>query len=118
MTITLPSGVRLSLHQDLAAGFPDSLQHITNPELRHLLDEHDPTPDSPIDSGALDWADLPDRLHFIIDLFRCYQENHESVSAPVHARAGRGAQSRPAAPRQVMIRLGGEAGMPTKVSRT
>lgn len=82
MTITLPSGVRLSLHQDLAAGFPDSLQHLTNPELRHLLDEHDPTPDSPIDSGALDWADLPDRLHFIIDLFRCYQENHELLAPP------------------------------------
>jgi hypothetical protein len=82
MTINLPSGLRLSLHRDLAAGFPDSLQHITNPELQLLLKKYDPTPDSPVDSGALDWADLPDRLHFIIDLFRCYQENPELLMSP------------------------------------
>lgn len=80
--ITLPSGVRLSLHEDLASGFPDSLQQISNPELSLLLAEHDPTPDSPRDSGAIDWADLPDRLHFILDLFRCYQENQDLFAAP------------------------------------
>jgi hypothetical protein len=74
MTIALPSGKLLRLGQDLAAGFPESLQQITNPQLKRLLEKHDPTPDSPADSGAADWADFPDRLHFIIDLFRCFQE--------------------------------------------
>jgi hypothetical protein len=82
MTISLPSGVILRLGKDLADGFPDSLKEIINPELRHLLQKHDPTPNSPIDSGVLDWADLPDRLHFIIDLFRCYQENQDLFSPP------------------------------------
>ena len=82
MTISLPSGVILRLGKDLADGFPDSLKEITNPELRHLLQKHDPTPNSPIDSGVLDWADLPDRLHFIIDLFRCYQENQSLFLQP------------------------------------
>ncbi|HZD11032.1 MAG TPA: hypothetical protein VE553_06795, partial [Candidatus Binatia bacterium] len=70
MTIALPSGVLLRLGQDLDAAFPELLMQISNPELHLLLQAHDPTPDSLVDSGALDWADLPDRLHFIIDLFR------------------------------------------------
>ena len=82
MTISLPSGGRLSLSKDLAAGFPDSLQQITNLELSLLLEKHDPTPHSPVDSGVLDWADLSDRLHFIIDLFRCYQENQNLFEPP------------------------------------
>jgi hypothetical protein len=82
MTISLPSGVRLRLNKDLADGFPDSLKQITNMELRHLLEKHDPTPHSPIDSGVLDWANLPNRLHFIIDLFRCYQENQNLFVPP------------------------------------
>lgn len=82
MTIALPSGTRLRLGEDLQAAFPDSLREISNPELRSFLEEHDPTPDSPVDSGALDWADLPDRLHFIIDLFRCYQEHWELFAPP------------------------------------
>jgi len=74
MTISLPSGVVLQLGEDLSAGFPESLKQITNPDLRSFLESHDLTPDSVSGTGAFDWADLPDRLHFILDLFRCYQE--------------------------------------------
>lgn len=74
MTITLPSGVVLRLGKDITAGFPESLRQITNPDLRDFLESHDLTPDSTSGSGAVDWADLPDRLDFILDLFRCYQE--------------------------------------------
>lgn len=82
MTIALPSGARLRLGQDLDTVFPESLKQIHNPQLRRLIETHDPTPDSLLDSGALDWADLPDRLHFIIDLFRCYQETQELLAPP------------------------------------
>lgn len=82
MTIALPSGARLRLGEDLGASFPTSLQQLSNPELRKLLEKHDPTPDSLLRSGAIDWADLPDRLHFIIDLFRCYQETEELLGPP------------------------------------
>jgi hypothetical protein len=82
MTISLPSGVQLRLGKDLAAGFPDSLKEITHVELIHLLEKHDPTPNSLLDSGVVDWADLPDRLHFIIDLFRCHQENQDLFLPP------------------------------------
>jgi hypothetical protein len=82
MTIALPSGILLRLGQDLAAGYPEMLRQIAHPELRLLLAKHDPTPDSTLDTGVLDWADLPDRLHFIIDLFRCYQGNPRLLEPP------------------------------------
>jgi hypothetical protein len=85
MTLALPSGVQLGLGADLQAGFPQSLRQIANEELQQLLARYDPTPDSPLASGALDWADLPDRLHFIIDLFRTYQENAELLAPPFTA---------------------------------
>lgn len=82
MTISFPNGVQLRLGDDLSAGFPDSLKQITNPELKDFLAKYDPTPDSPVDSGALDWADLQERLHFIIDMFRCYQEDASLLQPP------------------------------------
>jgi hypothetical protein len=82
MTIALPTGLSLHLGEDLSAGFPASLERIEDPELTALLEVTDPTPDSPVDSGALDWADLPDRLHFIVELFRCYQEKTELFTPP------------------------------------
>jgi hypothetical protein len=82
MTISLPSGVRLSLREDLSIGFPETLRQIANQDLKLLLEKLDPTPDSPIDSGALDWADLSERLHYILDLFRCYQENRDLFAPP------------------------------------
>jgi hypothetical protein len=72
MTIELPHGARLHLGDDLRAGFPPDLKQIANPDLRLLLGRIDPTPDSTVESGAELWANLPDRLHFIADMFRCY----------------------------------------------
>ena len=74
MAIELPQATRLRLGRDLRAAYPPALQAITEPALRDLLARIDPTPDTPRDSGATDWGDLLDRLHFILELFRCYQE--------------------------------------------
>lgn len=76
MTLNLPHE-QLRLGKDLTVGFPESLREITNTDLRNLLDRIDPTPNSLHETGAVDWADLPDRLHFIIDLFRCHQESRD-----------------------------------------
>ncbi len=82
MSIDLPPDLHLRLGQDVLGSFPDSLQQISLPDLRALLDQLDPTPDSTAGSGAVDWANLPQRLHFIIDLFRCYQESANLFDAP------------------------------------
>jgi hypothetical protein len=82
MELGFPEGLRLPLGKDLQAHFPAHLSSLTNPELLALLKTIDPTPDSLRDSGAADWADLSERLHFIGDLFRCYQETKVLVSEP------------------------------------
>jgi len=85
MTIELPPHNRLRLGDDLTAGFPPLLQHITNPDLLALLKQIDPTPDSQRESGAQYWGDLPDRLHFIADMFRSYETSRELFDPPFSA---------------------------------
>jgi hypothetical protein len=82
MTIGLPHGVRLRLGEDLHAEYPPALRQIANPDLSALLTQIDPTPDSTRGSGAIDWADLPDRLHFIVELFRCYADAADLFEPP------------------------------------
>ena len=73
MSIELGPGIRLRLGDDLRAAFPPVLLTIANPDLRFLLGQIDPTPDSPGGSGALEWGDFAERIHFIADMFRCYE---------------------------------------------
>jgi hypothetical protein len=42
----------------------------------------DPTPDTTRGSGARDWSDLKQRIHFIADLFRVYQEKAKLLGPP------------------------------------
>ena len=82
MMIEMPHFNRIRLGDDLAARFPPILRQVTHPDLQALLAQIDPTPDSTAQSGALLWGDLPDRLHFIADLFRCYQMDARILEPP------------------------------------
>lgn len=82
MVLWVPPGIWLRLGTDLPAEFPAQLRELTYPELCALMMQIDPTPNSPLESGAVDWADLPDRIHFIADLFRCYEETPDLLDAP------------------------------------
>ena len=82
MMIEMPHFNRIRLGDDLAARFPPILRQVTHPDLLALLAQIDPTPDSTIQSGAQLWGDLPDRLHFIADLFRCYQVDPRIFDPP------------------------------------
>jgi len=81
MTLHLPGEV-LRLGRDLRTAFPKTLEQIRNPNLRQMLAQTDPTPDSLKESGTEDWADLKDRMHFITDFFRAYQERQPLFQAP------------------------------------
>lgn len=82
MTLTVAGDVRLRLGADLQREFSASLKHLALADLLALLTRIDPTPDSLRETGAADWADLPERLHFIADLFRCYHEAQELFDPP------------------------------------
>jgi hypothetical protein len=82
MSIELSPHNRLQLGDDLTAGFPPLLQQISNPDLLDLLAQIDPTPDSTRASGTDYWGDLPDRIHFIADMFRCYEMSPELLEPP------------------------------------
>jgi len=95
MTLDVGPELHLRLGEDLRARFPSPLAELSEPELLALLARVDPTPDSTSQSGARDWADLPERMHYIADLFRCCHELPELLAAPFSAeqvsaiRAGR-----------------------------
>jgi hypothetical protein len=82
MTLHIPTNELLKLGEDLQRKFPQILQHIINPKLKELLSKIDPTPNSLKESGAKDWGDLLDRIHFIADLFRAYFEHHSLYNQP------------------------------------
>jgi hypothetical protein len=82
MALEFPHGVRLRLGQDVPGAFPESLQQITLEDLRRVLEQIDPTPDSTHGTGAVDWAQLPHRLHYIADLFRCRHESADLFEPP------------------------------------
>jgi hypothetical protein len=82
MAIGLSGTIRLRLGSDVVGEFPASLREIALPDLRLLLDHYDPTPDSLSGSGAVTWSNLPERLHFIIDMFRCYHETLDLFEPP------------------------------------
>lgn len=77
MTLTIPPDTRLRLGKDLRAPFPADLKQLANTELIAFLARVDPTANSLEQTGAIDWSSLPERLHYIADLFRCYQESKD-----------------------------------------
>ena len=94
MTLHFP-GTVVRLGSDVGGTFPPELREITHPPLQALLAKIDPTPNATARSGATDWADLPERMHFIADLFRCWHARAELFTPPYTAdqvsaiRAGR-----------------------------
>lgn len=82
MTITLPPDIIFHLGKDLSMPYPENLKHLNNPELLKMLSLVDPTTDSVTQSGATDWSNLEERMHFIAELFRCFHENKNLFDNP------------------------------------
>ena len=73
------------LASDVRGDFPTELRTIDHEPLRTLLARIDPTPNATSLSGATDWADLGERMHFIADLFRCWHARTELFTSPYDA---------------------------------
>ncbi len=82
MTLTLSDGTVLHLGADLTAQFPAVLRNLTNDDLLKLLARFEPGPGAPDHSAAYDWSVLPERMHYIIHLFRAFHEDPRLFAPP------------------------------------
>jgi hypothetical protein len=82
MTLYLPPATILELGNDLLIPHPDSLRELSNPVLTDFLNQVRPSPESIDGAGCKDWSNLRQRIHYIANLFRCYQETSDLFSPP------------------------------------
>jgi len=82
MSIEFPGPKLLKLGHDLQRPFPALLGRLDLPDLLQVLRRIDPTPDSTRGSGALDWANFGERIHFIADLFRSWHDDGALFASP------------------------------------
>lgn len=85
MRLTLPGGAAIPLGVDIPAGsnpFPKDLDPLHYLVLIELVQRYDPNLHSTAGSAAINWCVLANRMTFIIDLFRCRQQDRTLFEAP------------------------------------
>lgn len=82
MVLRLSDELLLALGKHLDRPFPSSLEKLDEPELEKLLREFEPAEGAVDNCGANDWSALPERMHYIIHLFRCFHDARELFEAP------------------------------------
>lgn len=94
MVLRMPDGA-LSLGMNLDVPAPAIFAALDEPDLLVLVKTVEPSTGVCVDCGAEDWADLPQRMHYIFHLFRAFHETAALFDAPFSAeqvealRAGR-----------------------------
>ena len=86
MSLSLPDG-DLKVRRDLPPRcehrmFPEELSTLENPELIAILSELDRTPDTVKGSAAHNWAELGDRMNYVVDFFRVRQQDQRLYAPP------------------------------------
>jgi hypothetical protein len=82
MVLTLPPDIVLSLGRNLEAAVPPVVAASTVAELAAFVREFDPCRPGEQTCGADDWCDLRQRMHYILHLFRAYQEDTSLFTPP------------------------------------
>ena len=85
MVLRMP-GALLSLGTNLDAPVPQFFAAVNEPELLVLVESVEPPGVVCTGCGAEDWADLPQRMHYIFHLFRAFHERPAMFDAPFSAR--------------------------------
>jgi hypothetical protein len=80
MVLSMPGRVLL-LGRDLSDPFPEALRTLTDAELAALVAQFEPAAGGDR-SGAADWSDLHQRMHYIVHLFRAFHEARDLFDAP------------------------------------
>ncbi len=91
MTLELPNGT-LWLGRDLPSApgqpiFPADLTELQDAELLRILRIYHADGVNARDSGATDWSNLPDRMRYILELFRSRQKDPSLFEPPFEAAA-------------------------------
>lgn len=81
MVMSLP-GRLLYLGMNMDEPVPAALAQLTDAELTALLARFEPAPGAHDDTGARDWSDFDQRMHYIAHLFRAYHLHEELLGAP------------------------------------
>jgi flagella basal body P-ring formation protein FlgA len=79
--------------------FSADLKNISNPQVRQIVKAWDANPNSLRGSAGEDWTDLPDRMNYIVDMFRSRQKDQSLYNKPKHVQR-KAAASSPARPVQ------------------
>jgi hypothetical protein len=74
MTLHMPRGEVVRLGEDVRATPGERPRPLSNADLVALVARFDPRAGDTVGSGARDWASLPQRMHFITELFRTWHE--------------------------------------------
>ena len=82
MVLSVPRDVVLSLGRDLEAAVPPVIAAARLPELTAFVSRYDPCGPGETACGAQDWCNLGERMHYILHLFRAYQEDAALLSPP------------------------------------
>lgn len=82
MSLYIPGCPVLRLGENLNRALPVQLLQISNEKLKELLFKIDPTPNDLKESGAKDWGNFEDRIHYIADFFRCYYDYQHLFNSP------------------------------------
>jgi len=69
------------LGSDLLDPYPEVLRALSDTELAALVASFEPTGGADR-SGAIDWSDLHQRMHYIVHLFRVFHEQRDLYDAP------------------------------------
>jgi hypothetical protein len=81
LILTFPGRV-LALGRHLADAYPSALAEPADSELNELLARFEPVAPVLDDCGARDWADLQQRMHYIVHLFRTFHLNEQLTESP------------------------------------
>jgi hypothetical protein len=81
MVLSLPGRI-LALGTDLPDPYPEALRVLVDAELKGLVAAFEPAAGLPDHSGAHDWADLRQRMHYIVHLFRAFHASEDILGAP------------------------------------
>ncbi len=85
MVLSVPGRI-LALGMNLDDPYPEALRELVNADLEALIAQFEPVAPAPDHSGARDWSDLQQRMHYIVHLFRVFHSQQDLFDAPFTPR--------------------------------